>query len=271
MLADAQSYNDIYGTTNNPWDTARCARRLVGRRGGGARRRAVGARRRQRHRRLVAQPGALLRRLRPQAELGADLDARPCAAGRHDADRHIGGRADGAPRRGPRPGAARPRRAGPAAAGGLAGRIAAAAPPPARRFSRRGVGDLAAVPDRPQRLRTLRPRRRAIAAPGRWSTIRRGPGSTTRRTTGCSCCCCARRRRRACATRISPAQQEIAATLGEDDFSDRAAVARGATMLTPRLGQRQRGAHQAAISLARILQAVRRVADAGRGDRRLPA
>ena len=23
MLADAQSYNDIYGTTANPWDTAR--------------------------------------------------------------------------------------------------------------------------------------------------------------------------------------------------------------------------------------------------------
>jgi amidase len=38
-LRDWQSYNDVYGTTNNPWDLSRSPRRLVGRRRGGARRR----------------------------------------------------------------------------------------------------------------------------------------------------------------------------------------------------------------------------------------
>ena len=42
MLADAQSYNEIYGTTINPWDATRSpAPRLVRRRGGDTRRRAV--------------------------------------------------------------------------------------------------------------------------------------------------------------------------------------------------------------------------------------
>jgi amidase len=59
MLADAQSYNDIYGTTNNPWDPTRAPGGSVGRRGGDPCRRAVGPRCRQRYRRLVAQPGAL--------------------------------------------------------------------------------------------------------------------------------------------------------------------------------------------------------------------
>ncbi len=101
MLADAQSYNEIYGTTNNPWDATRSTRRLVGGRGGSPRSRAIGPWGRQRHRRLVAQPGALQRRLRPQTDLGADFDARSCAAGYHDADRYIRSRPDGAPRRGP--------------------------------------------------------------------------------------------------------------------------------------------------------------------------
>ncbi len=69
MLQDSQSYNKVYGTTNNPWDKALRSGRLVGRRGGGAGGRVQRARGRQRHCRLAAQPGALLRRLWPQAEL----------------------------------------------------------------------------------------------------------------------------------------------------------------------------------------------------------
>src|SRR6266478_2900426 len=68
MLQDAQSYNEVYGTTNNPWDKAR---------GPGGR--SLGARRRQRYRRLAAQSGALLRHLCAQTELGADPDARAFA------------------------------------------------------------------------------------------------------------------------------------------------------------------------------------------------
>ena len=69
MLADWQSYNEVYGTTNNPWDVALLAGRIVGRIGGGARRGTDGHRGRQRHRRLDPQSRALLRRLRPQAHL----------------------------------------------------------------------------------------------------------------------------------------------------------------------------------------------------------
>ena len=82
MLADWQSYNEIYGTTNNPWDLAAHARRLVGRLGRGAGGRPDRHRGRQRHRRLDPQPRALLRRVRPQADLGRGLAQGP-RAGRH--------------------------------------------------------------------------------------------------------------------------------------------------------------------------------------------
>ena len=67
-LTDWQSYNEVYGTTNNPWDLSRTPRRLVGRRGGGACRRLCAAGTRLRHRRLAARAGAFLRRLLAQAE-----------------------------------------------------------------------------------------------------------------------------------------------------------------------------------------------------------
>jgi amidase len=53
---DIQSFNDVYGTSNNPWVHA--------------------ARAGQRHRRLHPHPGALLRGVRPQIELRPDFDAR---------------------------------------------------------------------------------------------------------------------------------------------------------------------------------------------------
>ena len=64
------------------------AGRLVGRLGRGARRRPHRPRGRQRHRRLDPQPRALLRRVRPQADLGRGLAARPCADGNVAPGRH---------------------------------------------------------------------------------------------------------------------------------------------------------------------------------------
>ena len=79
-LGDWQSYNAIYGTTNNPWDVTRAP---GGSSGGSAAALAAGltgARGRQRHRLVDPQPGALLRRLRPQADLGHRAAHRPGAA-----------------------------------------------------------------------------------------------------------------------------------------------------------------------------------------------
>ena len=70
MLADWQSYNPIYGTTNNPGTSTRIARRLLRRLGGSARRGPDRHRCRQRHRRLDPQSRALLRRVRAKPTWG---------------------------------------------------------------------------------------------------------------------------------------------------------------------------------------------------------
>ena len=70
-LADWQSYNEIYGSTNNPWDLVAHAGRLVGRLGRGAGRRPHRHRCWQRHRRLDPQSRALLRRVRATSRPGA--------------------------------------------------------------------------------------------------------------------------------------------------------------------------------------------------------
>ena len=65
-LMDWQSFNDIYGTTNNPWDLTRTRRRLIGR----ERRRSscwpVLSERGQRYRLISARTGSVLRYLFPQ-------------------------------------------------------------------------------------------------------------------------------------------------------------------------------------------------------------
>ena len=70
-LGDWQSYNEIYGTTNNPYRSRPHARRLLRRLGGGAGRRLRTALARLRHRRLAAGAGVSLRRLCAQADLRA--------------------------------------------------------------------------------------------------------------------------------------------------------------------------------------------------------
>jgi hypothetical protein len=86
MLEDWQSYSEIYGTTNNPWDLARTLGRSSGGARGGARRRLRRSRTRLRHCRLVALPGAFLRRRCLQADARPEIALHPqllCAAGVH--------------------------------------------------------------------------------------------------------------------------------------------------------------------------------------------
>ena len=97
-LADFQSYNVLYGTTNNPWGSEAHPRRLVGGLGGGAGQRHDGAGDRLGHRRLGAQSGPLLRRLRTQADVGTVAGSRPLPAWHPEGDGPCGDRATGAQR-----------------------------------------------------------------------------------------------------------------------------------------------------------------------------
>ena len=127
MLQDSQSYNDIYGTTNNPWDVTRGP---GGSSGGEAAALAAGLS-------ALGAGSDIAGSLRNPAHYCGVYGHKPTwgliptrghsPTGARDADRHLGGRPDGAPRRGSRPCAARPCRPRPAAAGGVAGRAAAAA------------------------------------------------------------------------------------------------------------------------------------------------
>ncbi len=89
MLIDSQSYNEIYGTTNNPWDLTRSP---GGSSGGEAATLAAGLS-------ALGAGSDIAGSLRNPAHYcgvyghkptwGSDLVARPCATGHYDADRHI--------------------------------------------------------------------------------------------------------------------------------------------------------------------------------------
>ncbi len=205
MLMDSQSYNDIYGTTNNPWDTSRGP---GGSSGGEAAALAAGLG-------ALGAGSDIAGSLRNPAHYCGIYGHKPSwglipsrgqsPTGALDPDRYFGGGPDGAACRGPRSGDARAGRPRSAAAGGLADRIAAAAASPARRFPRRGLGIFAIVRDRRQRRRPHgggggrpRPRRRHG---GR----ERPPGDRRRRAPSpLHAACCAPPPPRGCATRISP-------------------------------------------------------------------
>ena len=85
MLADFQSYNEVYGTTNNPYNQQSlqprtCARRFLRRFGGGPRGGLDGSGDRIGHWRFHSQPRALLRGVWPQTHPQPVVDARPLAA-----------------------------------------------------------------------------------------------------------------------------------------------------------------------------------------------
>ncbi len=80
MLGDIQSYNEIYGTTNNPYDVSRTPGGSSGGGGGGPCLRHHAARNRIGYRRLAAPSGEFLRRGFAQTNLGRAFVARPCSA-----------------------------------------------------------------------------------------------------------------------------------------------------------------------------------------------
>ena len=196
LLADWQSYNAIYGTCNNPWDVDAYAGRLVGRLRGGAGSRPHRHRCRQRHRCLHSQSRALLRRVRPEADLGRHLAEGTRNAGLIRLRRHLGHRPAGARRGGPGRGARRHGRARrdrrrrlEARAAGLPGEIAQG-PANCSEAARSQFGD-------------RRPLRRSAADAGRCARQARSdgqgrssPSSTRAGCTRSTCCCCARPPRR---------------------------------------------------------------------------
>ena len=96
--AGANTFNEVFGATLNPWDTSRSAAGSSGRCRGGARHRHGMARPRHRHGRLAAQPRELLRHRRHAPE----HRPRRAYAGRGDRPQSRGAWSDGAQCRGSR-------------------------------------------------------------------------------------------------------------------------------------------------------------------------
>ena len=157
MLADWETNNPVYGRTGEPLGPVAHPRRLLRRRRGRARRWPHRAGNRQRHRRLDPQPGALLRRLRPQADLRHLLARGPRPARQRAPGRHLGDRPARARRGRPRARAVDHRRAGRDRRRRLEARPARAAAQDPARAARRGRGHAPDRRDRRERAGRDRP------------------------------------------------------------------------------------------------------------------
>ena len=197
FAGDIQSFNEVYGTTNNPYDRRPDVRRIVGRGRGRAGDGVHADRAGLRHRRVDPRAGALLGRRRPQVELRARARARPDPrdAGHAQPGRPRRRGADGAHRRRPRAGADRARRPRPVEA--PAWRVEL--PPPratdARRPADRRVARRRALPGRRRRPAGCWARSsRRSSTPAAASTPRRPAGlHARRRRPRCSSSCCSLR------------------------------------------------------------------------------
>ena len=166
MLMDSQSYNEVYGTTNNPWDLGRgpggssggeAVALAAGLSALGAGTDIAGSLRNPAHYCGVYghKPSWGLIPTRGQSPTGALSPTDISVAGpmaRHAEDLGSGNAGAGRP--------------GCAGAGELAGRAAAATTPAARRFPCRGVDAIAIVRDRCEHRRTLRRGNRRDGARG---------------------------------------------------------------------------------------------------------
>ncbi len=150
---DCQTYNDVFGTTNNPVRPGAHVQRFVGRVGRGAGVRVHAARAGLRHRRLDPQPRACQRCGRSQAVVRdrAQPRAHPWASGEPERRRHRRRRSDGAHGGGLRARSRRARRSGPVEHAGVAAGTAAATQQRTGRIPRRGVGGRPGLPGRPRR------------------------------------------------------------------------------------------------------------------------
>ncbi len=102
-LIEWQSFNQVYGTTNNPWDISRTPGGSLWRISGGAGLRICGDRGGQRYRFFDPESGTLFRRVRAEADMGDHSAAWPHAAWLAGRFRHRGHGTAGAFREGPRP------------------------------------------------------------------------------------------------------------------------------------------------------------------------
>ena len=278
-LDDWQSYNDIYGTTRNPWDLTRSPRRLVRRLGRGARgrirshsRSAPTSADRCGYRRIS------VRHLRPQAVYGHCLPGRgntpprtpalprPPGSPRgraHDAQRR---RSFAAARRDRRTGSDRSRQ-------GLSARAAAAAPRRAEQVSRAADRHRSGAADRQQPCaRRSRSSRANLGKAGVAVDALRArycPTSPPRRGSICGCCC--RSSQASFQPEIYAGAKDAAAKLAADDSSLAAERLRGIALSHRDWLMADGASGAAAGAMARVVQELRRGDLSGDADAGLSA